>query len=68
MKNLESLQLTELDAREIYTIVGGRGKWCERIADAVVGYIVDNVLDATIDALGEYSGGYGGYMDSHGKL
>lgn len=67
-ENLQCLSLSELDVQEIYIIEGGRGKWCERIADVVVGYIVDNVLDATFDALSNYRGGYGGYMDSHGKI
>ena len=68
--NLENLGVQEMNAKELVGVDGGGGLW-DRIADAVISYVVENIIEAGAEAIADHcnnGAGYGGYMDTHGKL
>lgn len=64
--NLENLSVQEMNANEMATTDGGNGFW-DFVVDYVALEIIGAVIDASIDHCNN-GAGYGGYMDTHGKL
>lgn len=68
--NLENLGVQEMNAKELVNIEGGGGLW-DIVVDAFVSYVLENIIEAAAESVAEHcnnGAGYGGYMDSHGKL
>jgi len=69
MKNLKKFKVQELDTNELVAIDGG-SLW-KLIKETAAGILIEEGLRALGGAIVDHmnsGGGYGGHMDTHGKL